>query len=66
MGVELATDRAGFHEMEEVNFSDSELVYHVRHALQSVPLVSILYSECSMTWFYYFGWTLMLVQTQEK
>ncbi|XP_034683124.1 RNA polymerase I-specific transcription initiation factor rrn3 [Vitis riparia] len=38
MGVELATDRAGFHEMEEVNFSDSELVYHVRHALQSVPL----------------------------
>ena len=41
MGVELATDKAGFHEMDEVDFSDSELVYHVKNALQSVPLVSI-------------------------
>ncbi|KAK9285008.1 hypothetical protein L1049_024190 [Liquidambar formosana] len=38
MGVELATDKAGFYEMEDVNFSDSELVQHVRDALRSVPL----------------------------
>ncbi|XP_057970224.1 uncharacterized protein LOC131159371 [Malania oleifera] len=36
MGVELATEKEGFHEMEDVNFSDSELIYHVRDALTSV------------------------------
>uniref|UniRef100_A0A5B6ZC63 Putative RNA polymerase I-specific transcription initiation factor rrn3 n=1 Tax=Davidia involucrata TaxID=16924 RepID=A0A5B6ZC63_DAVIN len=38
MGVELATEKAGFAEMEDVYFSDSELVYHVRDALRLVPL----------------------------
>ncbi|KAA8532095.1 hypothetical protein F0562_006763 [Nyssa sinensis] len=38
MGVELATGKAGFAEMEDVNFSDSELIYHVRDALRLVPL----------------------------
>ncbi|KAA8547617.1 hypothetical protein F0562_004046 [Nyssa sinensis] len=38
MGVELATKTIGFAEMEDVNFSDSELIYHVRDALRSVPL----------------------------
>ncbi|GMP32241.1 hypothetical protein CsSME_00006087 [Camellia sinensis var. sinensis] len=38
MGVDLATERAGFAEMEGVNFTDSELVYHVRDALRSVTL----------------------------
>ena len=41
MGVELASERPGFSEMEDVNFTDSELVYHVRDALRSVTLVSI-------------------------
>ncbi|XAR58079.1 hypothetical protein NMG60_11026458 [Bertholletia excelsa] len=35
MGVELATERVGL-EMEDVNFSDSELVCHVRNALKAV------------------------------
>ncbi|XP_030535855.1 RNA polymerase I-specific transcription initiation factor rrn3 isoform X2 [Rhodamnia argentea] len=35
MGVELANERAQFLEMEEVNFTDNELVYHVRTALKS-------------------------------
>ena len=30
--------RAEFHEMEEVNFSGLELVYHVRHTFGSVFL----------------------------
>ncbi|CAL5435271.1 unnamed protein product [Camellia sinensis] len=38
MGVDLATERAGFAEMEDVNFSDSEFVCHVRDALRSVTL----------------------------
>lgn len=38
MGVELANERAGFLEMEDVNFTDNELVYHVRTALKSVSL----------------------------
>jgi hypothetical protein len=44
MGAEeLVNGKAGFHEMEEDdNFSDSELVYHVRDALSSVSSVSIL------------------------
>lgn len=44
MGAEeLVNGTVGFHEMEEdENFSDSELVYHVRDALSSVSSVSIL------------------------
>ncbi|KAK9279483.1 hypothetical protein L1049_013162 [Liquidambar formosana] len=38
MGLELPSDNAGFYEMEDVNFSDSELVHHVRDALKSVAL----------------------------
>lgn len=38
MGVELANERAGFLELEDVNFTDNELVYHVRTALKSVSL----------------------------
>lgn len=38
MGVELANERAQFLEMEEVNFTDNELVYHVRTALKSASL----------------------------
>ncbi|PSS36602.1 RNA polymerase I-specific transcription initiation factor like [Actinidia chinensis var. chinensis] len=38
MGVKLASERPGFSEMEDVNFTDSELVYHVRDALRSVTL----------------------------
>ncbi|KAI8022332.1 hypothetical protein LOK49_LG03G00542 [Camellia lanceoleosa] len=41
MGVDLATERAGFAEMEDVNFSDSELVCHVRDALRSVTLLCL-------------------------
>ncbi|KAH9760359.1 RNA polymerase I specific transcription initiation factor RRN3 protein [Citrus sinensis] len=36
MGVELPIDHAESHEMEDVNISDLELVYHVREALTSV------------------------------
>jgi hypothetical protein len=44
MGAEeLVNGNVGFNEMEEDdNFSDSELVYHVRDALSSVSSVSIL------------------------
>ncbi|XP_052191460.1 RNA polymerase I-specific transcription initiation factor rrn3-like [Diospyros lotus] len=38
MGVELATEKAVFVQMEDVNFTDSELVCHVRNALLSVSL----------------------------
>ncbi|GFS39416.1 RNA polymerase I specific transcription initiation factor RRN3 protein [Actinidia rufa] len=38
MGVKLASERPGFSEMEDVNLTDSELVYHVRDALRSVTL----------------------------
>lgn len=41
--VELANGKVGFHEMDDHdNFTDSELVYHVRDALNSVSLVSSL------------------------
>ncbi|KDO67299.1 hypothetical protein CISIN_1g0416051mg, partial [Citrus sinensis] len=36
MGMELPKDHAESHEMEDVNISDLELVYHVREALTSV------------------------------
>ncbi|KDO71562.1 hypothetical protein CISIN_1g0157612mg, partial [Citrus sinensis] len=36
MGRELPKDSAESHEMEDVNISDLELVYHVREALTSV------------------------------
>ena len=39
MGVELATENTGFSEMEDVIFSDSELVCHVRDALRSATMV---------------------------
>lgn len=43
MGVEMAYQYNGeFQEMEDVNFSDSELVCHVRDALISVQTVSIV------------------------
>ncbi|PSS23849.1 RNA polymerase I-specific transcription initiation factor like [Actinidia chinensis var. chinensis] len=38
MGVELATENAGFSEMEDVIFSDTELVCHVRNALRSATM----------------------------
>ena len=41
MGVELPIDHAESHEMEDVNISDLELVYHVREALTSVQSVSV-------------------------
>lgn len=40
MGVYFGEKEAGFHEMDEVDFSDSELVYHVREALGSASSVS--------------------------
>lgn len=43
MGVELAHQfNVEVQEMEDVNFTDSELVYHVRDALISVQSVSFL------------------------
>lgn len=41
MGVELANERAGFHEMEDVNYTDNEVVCHIRTALKSVSSVSL-------------------------
>ncbi|KAI8025803.1 hypothetical protein LOK49_LG02G00663 [Camellia lanceoleosa] len=41
MGVDLATERAGFAKMEDVNFTNLELVYHVRDALRSVTLAAL-------------------------
>ncbi|KAJ7953988.1 RNA polymerase I-specific transcription initiation factor RRN3 [Quillaja saponaria] len=38
MGREMENQKTDFHEMEDVNFSDSEIVSHVRHALTSVIL----------------------------
>ncbi|KAI9109672.1 hypothetical protein K1719_019302 [Acacia pycnantha] len=38
MGRELTSDKVEFHEMENDDFSDLELIYHVRDALISVPL----------------------------
>lgn len=38
MGVELVHGREGYLEMEDVNFSDSDLAYHVKDALKSVSL----------------------------
>ncbi|XP_059623369.1 RNA polymerase I-specific transcription initiation factor rrn3 isoform X2 [Cornus florida] len=38
MGVELESEMTGLDEIEDVNFSDSELVYHVRDALRLVTL----------------------------
>ncbi|KAF8409883.1 hypothetical protein HHK36_002401 [Tetracentron sinense] len=38
MGVELATNKEGYCEMSDFDFSDSELVYHVRDALRSVSV----------------------------
>lgn len=42
MGRELASDKVEFHEMENDDFSDLELISHVRDALISVQLVSFL------------------------
>ncbi|KAH9710482.1 RNA polymerase I specific transcription initiation factor RRN3 protein [Citrus sinensis] len=41
MGRELPKDSAESHEMEDVNISDLELVYHVREALTSVQSTSL-------------------------
>ncbi|CAK9150214.1 unnamed protein product [Ilex paraguariensis] len=38
MGVQLAAEQAGFVEMENVIFTDSELVHHVRDALRAALL----------------------------
>uniref|UniRef100_A0A2P2LI32 Uncharacterized protein MANES_11G091200 n=1 Tax=Rhizophora mucronata TaxID=61149 RepID=A0A2P2LI32_RHIMU len=38
MGVELVHHNTESQHMDDVNFSDSELVYHVRDALLSVQL----------------------------
>lgn len=42
MGVQLAAEQTGLANIGDVNFSDLELAYHVRDALKSVSLVSIL------------------------
>lgn len=43
MGRELASNKVEFHEMENGDdFSDLELIYHVRDALTSVQLVCFL------------------------
>lgn len=39
--MELAAGKAGLTEMEDVNFTDLEVVYHVRDALRSFTMVSI-------------------------
>lgn len=40
MGVELRNGEAmGFQELDDVDFTDSDLVYHVRDALTSVSMV---------------------------
>lgn len=46
MGVDFGEKDVGFHEMDDVDFSDSDLVYHVREALASASSVSntVLYS----------------------
>lgn len=41
MGMELPKDNAKSHEIEDVNISDLELVYHIREALTSVQSVSV-------------------------
>lgn len=43
MGVELTQQYGELEEMEDVNFTDKELVYHVRDTLKSVQLVSKIY-----------------------
>lgn len=40
MGVELAAGKAGLTEMEDVNFTDLEVVRFVRDALTSFTMVS--------------------------
>lgn len=42
MGVDTRNEEAGFHEINDVDFSDSDLVYHVRDLLISVSTVSFL------------------------
>lgn len=46
MGVDFGEKDVGFHEMDDVDFSDSDLVYHVKEALASASSVSntVLYS----------------------
>ena len=56
MGRELPKDSAESHEMEDVNISDLELVYHVREALTTVQSVSVS-PPCklrSTNYYYYF------------
>lgn len=57
MGAEeFVNGKAGFQEMEEDdNFSDSELVYHVRDALSSVSSVSILPRAAAYCFLYALG-----------
>ena len=61
MGVQLAAEQTGLADIGDVNFSDLELAYHVRDALKSVSLVSIL--QCSRLFLWrelkfktYFSW----------
>lgn len=42
MGMDMADRNAGYEEMDEVDFTDNELVHHVRNALKSIVLVSLL------------------------
>lgn len=42
MGMDMADRNAGYQEMDEVDFTDNELVHHVRNALKSIVLVSLL------------------------
>lgn len=40
--MDMANGSAGYQEMDEVDFSDNELVHHVRNALKSIVVVSPL------------------------
>lgn len=58
MGVDTRNEEAGFHEINDVDFSDSDLVYHVRDLLISVStgetegydqLVGVLHHRISLS-----------------
>ena len=53
MGVEIRNQEAGLHQLEDVDFSDSDLVYHVRDALISVSLVNLKFSFLKRIFFFF-------------